>query len=365
MNPNTIRIHLPSIRHNYSTLCQWVGPKTVIMPIVKSDAYGHGMIPVSQTLETLRCQILGVFRLEEGILLRQAGIRIPILLLMGILPDQAEDAIVHDLIPALYQWEIADRMSQVATKYNKIAHVHIKIDTGMARLGVRIQAFDQFYHDVRALPNVIIDGCFSHFSLSEQQDHPFTQHQLNQFNMAMKGITTHWKHIANSGGILTTNDHHFSLARAGIALYGGSPINDLPLVNDLKPVMSFCSKIVMVKTIQKGEPVSYGMTYVADKKTKIATIPVGYDDGYSRFLSNKGEVLVRGKRAPIIGRICMNLTMIDVTHIPGVSINDDVILLGSQGNESISGAELAEKIGTICYEVFCLLGQCNPKVFIE
>jgi len=367
MTLNHLKIDLNAIKSNYYALKELVPAKTQIMPVVKSDAYGHGAIEVTRSLEETGCNLFAVFEIDEAIILRKAGVEASILILMGVNCDEVEDVVVYNLIPAVYRFDIAEKISQTAQKYNKTISIHIKVDTGMTRLGIRANDLDDFIKKISMLKNINIAGIFSHLSISDEPANEFNNYQIKTFlNAISKYKNKNFIfHMANSGGIIGHIGSDFNVSRAGISLYGAYPNPDSKNNIKLKQAMHFCSKIIFIKTCSANSPVSYRMTYKTTKTTKIATIPVGYDDGYNRRLSNNGQVLIKGIRAPIIGRVCMNLSMIDVSHIPDVEIGDEVVLMGKQGNDIITVDEIASKIGTINYEVFCLFGKCNRKIYSD
>lgn len=340
------------------------------MPVVKSDAYGHGMIPVAETLSGLGVDYLGVFELEEALSLRAAGIKIPILILMGIMDEEVEEVVQHNLTPAIFRFEIARSLSDMSLKKGKITPVHLKVDTGMGRLGIRPEEIGRFLKRLLSLKGIILEGIFSHFSVSEQPDHPYTQEQMREFMHAIIecqrfGIFNTARHIANSGAILGHIGIDYGMVRPGILLYGSLPSSGWKKSIPVRPVMTFKSRIILIKRVPPNTSISYGRSYITDKEQTIATIPVGYDDGYSRLLSNKGVVLVHGRRAPVVGAVCMNLTMIDITGIPDVKEGDEVVVLGIQGKERITAEEIAAQMGTISYEVYCLIGKSNQRTYIN
>lgn len=368
MIPNEVIIDLNAIRHNFDKIRCLARPKAGIMAVIKSDAYGHGMIPVAKALEPYHPDYFGVFELQEALELRNAGCKVPLLVMMGIADDEIPAAVDHDVTLALFQKNIAQRLSEKAQAKGRIVPVHIKVDTGMARLGVPWAEVADFVHGLLPLKGIRLAGIFSHLSVSDDPGNPFTDKQLERFVMAARacqklGVCTQAVHIANSGGVLHDKGLDFTLVRPGISLYGSapSPLLDRPI--SFEPAMRFKSRVIQVKTVPAGTPISYGGTYTTSTTATIATIPVGYDDGYSRLLSNKGQVLIHGKRVPVVGRVCMNLTMVDVSSLQGVSAGDEVVLLGLQGEERITAEEIADKTGTINYEVYCAIGKANRRTY--
>jgi alanine racemase len=368
MTPNTIHIDLDAITHNYRQLKQATGAGAGVMAVIKSDAYGHGMVPVAKALEKERPPFFAVFELEEAISLRQAGCTVPILILLGISEEEAPLVVEQGFTVALFDRHVAEALSRACLKQLKHVPVHLKVDTGMTRLGVPWEKVAAFLQSVRSLEGIRLDGIFSHFAVSDEPENPFTAEQMRRFKLAVKearkqGLCENAVHMANSGAVLQKIATDLDLVRPGISLYGSSPAEGLDRGVALKQAMTFTSRIVRVEKVKPQTPISYGCTYRTKTTQTIATIPVGYDDGFSRLLSNRGEVLVRGFRVPVVGRTCMNLTMIDVTHAHGVSVGDEVVLLGAQGGEIITAEELARKTGTISYEIYCTLGKSNFRTY--
>lgn len=369
MTSNIVTIDLSALRHNFKTVKEWIGPSARILCVVKSDAYGHGMLPVAKVLESIGTDYFGVFEAEEGIALRKAGIRLSTLVLKGIDADEIPAVVEYDLTPGVFDLSITEQLSDYALQYGKVVPIHIKVDTGMGRLGVPWEEASAFIKTLLHMKGVTPAGIFSHFSVADEPGHPFTDVQLERFQKVVAvahdlGIKNPQIHIANSGAILNQKWLENHLFRPGIVLYGSPPSGVCQHIDKLKPVMSFRSRVIQVKAVPPGTSISYGRTYTAEAQRVIATIPVGYDDGYSRLLSNKGAVLIRGKRAPIVGTVCMNLTMVDVTDIEGVSPGDEVVLLGRQGTDCITAEEIAEQIGTISYEVYCTIGKSNKRYYV-
>ncbi|MBF0450119.1 MAG: alanine racemase [Candidatus Magnetomorum sp.] len=366
MTANQLIIDLSAIVHNYKVLQQWAGPDTHLMGVIKSDAYGHGMIPVAHALESAGCQYFAVFDPLEGLLLRQKGFHQPILILMGVYPDTADEAIANDLISVVYRKDMVEYLSQAACQQGKPAQIQIKVDTGMNRLGVYPEDLAAFMALIQSLPGLVINGFISHFAVSEQPDNAYTERQMQKFVSAISSYSLNGmvSHISNSGGIINHKGLNYPIARAGIAIYGSPPDPGWSESSRLKPAMTFQSEIIYLKTVPPEETISYGRTYTTHKNTRVATLPLGYANGYNRKFSNKAHALVRGTYVPVIGRVCMNLTMIDVTDIPDVGVGDSVVLLGQQAQHLITVDELANHVDTISYEIMCCLGSCNSRVYI-
>jgi len=361
MNTNQIIIHLDAIVKNYQMLQKWAGTDVRLMAVVKSDAYGHGMIPVAHALCRAGCPQFAVFDGSEGLTLRDNGIEQPVLILKGADPKNVDRIVEKNLIPALFRLDMAQCLSKAAIKQNKQAKVQIKVDSGMNRLGIYPEDLDDFMRAIQKLPGLHINGFMSHFAVADQPEDAYTERQMQIFKEAISPYANLTHHIANSGGIVDRKGLNYPIARAGIAIYGSS--NSWPLAKQLEPCMTFQSEVIYLKTVPRGETISYGRTYTTKQPTRVATIPVGYADGYNRLLSNKAFVLIRGIRAPVIGRVCMNLIMVDVSNFENLKCGDPVVLLGKQGNDCITADELASHANTISYEIMCLLGACNHRVY--
>lgn len=367
------RIDLDAVAYNMEQMKQSLKPQTKMMAVIKADGYGHGAVPIAEMLET-KDYLWGfaVATLDEAVVLRTEGIKKPILVLGCVFPDQYLEMLKHDIRMNIYTEEMAEAISRMAAGEGLCAHMHIKLDTGMGRLG-----FDMSDSSVEAitrisqLPNVEMEGIFTHFAKADETDKTFTEKQLRDFSemterLAENGVRFAYEHCANSAAIIDIKEANFDLVRAGISTYGLYPSEEVNKENvKLKPAMALKSHVAFVKEIHEGTPISYGGTFVSEKKMRIATIPVGYADGYPRSLSNKGWVLIRGKKAPIVGRICMDQFMVDVTDIDGVSFGDTVTLIGRDGNETITVEELGELSGRFNYEFVCDLGKRIPRVYVK
>jgi alanine racemase len=367
MIANEIIVDLGAIRHNFFEIKRLAGPETRILAVVKSDAYGHGMIPVAGTLESAGVDSFGVFELAEALELRKTGCAVPILIMMGITLDEVSAVIENNLTVALFQQDIAEKLSREALEHGTVTPVHLKVDTGMTRLGVPSAEVADFLRNLLPLKGIRLEGIFSHLAVSDEPDHPFTAQQISTFLQAVEksrrlGVCMDAVHVSNSGALFGKKGLDFGMVRPGILLYGSPPAEGLGAAT-FRPAMTFRSRIIQVRTVPAGTSISYGCTHKTRSSATIATIPVGYDDGYSRQLSNKGEVLVHGKRVPVVGRVCMNLTMLDVSSLQGVAVGDEVVLLGTQGKERITAEEIARKIGTISYEVYCTIGKSNRRTY--
>lgn len=369
MRPTRVEINLNNIAHNIYQVREKVGSKVKIMAVVKADGYGHGARRVAKTVAKNGAEWLAVATVEEAVELREGGISSPILV-FGLSPStQAEEIVKYRLSQTVCERELVEALSDEARRQNQIARVHIKVDTGMGRLGILPDKVVEFAKQVSSLEGIQIEGIFTHFSVADE-DKDFTQLQIRKFKQATASLEKEkihipLKHTANSAAILDIPSSCFDLVRPGIMLYGLYPSPRTNRSIPLKPAMSFKTQVIYLKKVPAGYSLSYGRTFTTRKKSLIATLPVGYADGYPRHLSNKGEVLVRGKRASVVGRVCMDMILVDVTHIPDVKVGDEVVLFGKQENEEVLVDELASKIGTINYEVVCGIGKRVPRVYIN
>lgn len=371
IRPVWLEINLDAIAHNVRIIKQVVGKNTQIIAVVKANAYGHGAVEVSETLLENGVTMLGVGVIEEGIVLREAGIKAPILICGLTMNDQIEPLVMYNLTATVCKLKTIQTLSRIASKNKKRVRVHIKIDTGMGRLGIPSTDTLNFVKKINQMKNIEIEGIFTHFAATNEEDRNYTRKQFEKYKKALlelerERINIPLKHVANSAAILNSSSFHLDAVRPGIIIYGLFPWPETKRTVQLRPTAEFKTKIVFLKEVPAGKSIGYGRTYSTTKPTRVATLPVGYADGYSWLLSNNGEVLVRGERAPIIGKICMDLCMIDVTHIGGVQIGDEVVLWGKQGSRMVSVQEIAQKTGNIVYEVICMVDKKRvPKVFIK
>jgi len=368
--PTRAEIDLDALHYNYRKIREKAGDKK-LLAVVKANAYGHGAVEVSRELERLGVDYLGVAILPEGIELRNAGISKPILLLNGIFHGEAEYVLKHNLTPVIFSIDTALEISNEAAKVGKAVPVHVKIDTGMRRLGVLPGGVEQFFGRLKELENIRVEGLLSHFSTADSKDREFMDEQVCTFSDAVGkirslGFSPDHIHIANSAAIVRDDlPDYLNMVRPGITLYGSYPSIWFRDKIELKPVMTLKSGIIQIKRISKGESVSYARKFIAERDSVIGVIPVGYADGYPRHLSNVGDVIVRGKIAKVAGIVCMDLIMIDITDIPEAVAGDEVVLWGRQGDVEISADELARKAGTISYELFCRVSGRVPRVYIS
>jgi alanine racemase len=363
-----VDIDLAALRHNFYQVQNRMKANAQILGVIKSDAYGHGLIPVARELVACGVPFLAVSKFWEAQELRAHGIRLPLLTLLGLEPADMEEAIKLQVRPVVYRLDHAKLLSRTATRLQQPAYLHLKVDTGMGRLGGPFEAVPSFLNELLHLPGIELEGILSHFAVADEADKSYSELQINRFRAVLQtladaGRPVTYAHIANSAGILDLPHAHFQLVRPGIMLYGSPPSDEILYPAELRPVMSFKTRIRQLKELPPNHPIGYGLTYTTSKTSLIATLPVGYDDGYPRILSNRGQVIIRGKRAPLVGRISMSLITVDVTHIPGVSEDDEVVLLGEQGEERISAEEIAQLCDTISYEIYCSIGRHHDKAF--
>lgn len=364
-------INLAAIRNNIINVRSKIGKNTKLMVIVKADAYGHGAVAVSRALENGLVDAYGVAIIEEAIELRNAGITKPILVLGYTPKEQFDLVIANDVMQTVYQYDMAEDLSKEAVRQGKKAKIHIKVDTGMSRLGFKDNSESvEIIKRIASLDGISIEGLFSHFAAADEKDKKSALMQLNRFKkfdemLKNEGIHIPVRHIANSAGVIEFPEAEFDMVRCGIVTYGIYPSDEVDHSSlHLVPAMELKSHVVFIKEVEAGTGISYGLTYVTRKKTKVATIPVGYADGYSRNLSNIGKVIIRGQYAPIIGRICMDYFMVDVSDIEGVNQGDVVTLLGKDGDCEISVEALAEWSHSFPYELVCTVGKRIPRVYI-
>lgn len=362
-------INLSAIYQNIIEIRKRIQSNTRIMVVVKADAYGHGMIPIVRAIDDI-VDAYGVAVVEEGIQLREVGIIKPILILGYTASPLYKQLIEYNIEQTVFNYEMAEQISREAVLQGKQACIHIKIDTGMSRIGFldNENSVEEIVK-ISKLKKINIVGVFSHFSSSDSEDKTSANHQLKRFldfvqKLEAEGITIPIKHISNSAGIIDLPSANLDMVRSGITTYGLYPSDEVNKSKlQLIPSLELKSNIVFVKDLEEGIGIGYGSTYVTNKRTRVATIPVGYGDGYPRQLSSKGRVLVRGKSAPVIGRICMDQFMIDVTHIPDVRIGDVVTLIGKDKDEYISVEEMSSLALSFNYEFVCDLGKRIPRIF--
>jgi len=364
--PTLAIIDLDALAHNLREIRKLLPPGTAVCAVVKADAYGHGAGAVSRELERLGVECFAVATVEEGIELREAGIRRPVMV-FGIGDSGARESLEKGLTPVIYSRACADRISEVARASGRDVSVHIKLDTGMGRVGLLEEEWFPVAEELLENPHIRLEGLLSHYS-SADSDPGFTRTQARRFREAldrgMRLSTCSGKqvHMANSAGILCDEEITGNMARPGIILYGAYPARHLMDRIPLRPVMTLQTRVLHVKTLPSGSPVSYGQTFHTTRTSRIATLPLGYADGYRRDLSNRGWVLIHGKTAPVVGTVTMDLTMVDVTDLPETRVGDEVILFGGSGDRILRVDDLAEKIGTIPYELLCAVSRRVPRI---
>lgn len=367
-------IDLDAVLFNFEQMSRHLPPSVRIMAVVKTDAYGHGAVPLAQLLEPY--DYLWGFAtatVDEAVELRQAGITKPVLILGYTFPECYSHIVRYGIRQTVFEYGMAEELSKEAVRQGKKAYAHIKLDTGMGRIGY--QRTEDAVHDavrMRELPMLEIEGVFTHFANADTKDRTFTEKQLRRFEemtgaMEAAGMQFTFKHCANSAGIIELPEQKFNLVRAGIISYGMWPSNEVQKdAVKLQPILSLKSHVVYVKEVEAGTAVSYGSTWTADSRRTIATVPVGYGDGYPRSLSNRGYVLIHGQKAPIVGRVCMDQMMVDVTQIDKrrkVKTGDEVTLIGRDGDECITAEELGDLSGRFNYELMCDLGNRIPRIY--
>ena len=359
-------INLKAIEHNITEIRKKVGTRRDLLAVVKANGYGHGAIEVSRVALRSGASCLGVALPEEGGQLRKAGIDVPILVLGLIQPEEAAKVVDFRLGQNVNSLELVEALNQEAGKASIRIHVHIKVDTGMSRIGIKPEETLAFVRKIQQYTNLHLEGIFSHFSCADEVDLTFARKQLQVFNSLVReieaaGIHIPKKHFANSAAILVLPEAYLDLVRPGISIYGLYPSPEVRRTIPLQPAMTFKTKIAFLKSVPAGTPISYGRTHHTQGDTRVATLAVGYADGYSRLLSNRGSVRIKGRRAPVIGRVCMDMIMVDVSAIPEVRPGEEVILFG----EDPSVEEIAQKTGTINYEILCGISQRVPRIYIH
>ena len=376
-------VDLSAIAHNVREMRRLTRPQARVMAVVKANGYGHGAVEVARTALANGAEWLGVARLPEAIPLREAGFGVPILVFGYTPPAEAGRLIDYDLRQSVYSPAAARAYSAATAARGKRIRVHLKVDTGMGRLGMVPAALsgkapghavgEDFIREATAiarLPGLDVEGIFTHFAASDSADTTYAKQQIALFldvlsALRAAGLEFAVRHAANSAAVIALPESHLDLVRPGIALYGLKPSEEVNLTGlSLRPAMAFKTRIIHLKSVPAGTSISYGMTHRTPAPTVIATIPAGYADGYRRLLSSKGEMLVGGRRVPVVGRVCMDLTMLDVGAVPDACIEDEVVIFGRQGNAFISADDLASKLGTINYEIVCDLAARVPRVYL-
>ncbi len=367
--PTWVEIHLNALKKNFHSIKNWSGKSTAVMGIVKADAYGHGAGEVAKTLQKEDIDFFGVASLEEAMQIHRSGVKKPVLILGYTPQEHMKEVIRRGFRQTLFDMDTARKLNHAAQKAKKQVRVHIKLDTGMGRLGCFPENAVEFICKVQSLPNLIIEGVFTHFS-SADGNNTRTKKQLLKFNAVLHelkklNITVPFIHAANSAAILNFKEAHFNMIRPGILLYGLSPLQahkKLPI--SLYPVLSLKTRIISLKKFSANKKLSYSGRYTTRGNETIAVVPIGYADGYLRALSNKGEMIVRGRKAPVVGNVCMDFTLLNVSAIPRVQLHDEVTIIGQADNAEISVNDVASRAKTINYEITCLIGKRIPRVYV-
>jgi alanine racemase len=368
--PVWAEVDLGAIDHNLRQVARRKSPQAGLMAVVKANAYGHGAVPVAETALAAGANWLGVAILGEAIELRRAGVAAPILILGYTPPDEVGSVLANDVSQAVFSMETARALSREAARLGRRARVHLKVDTGMSRLGVAPgQDGLAFAKDLAGLPGLDLEGIFTHFAAADDPDQGYTRWQLERFTAFIEdlralGIEFRIRHAANSAAIINLPEAHLDLVRLGISLYGYHPSPGGEGGVALRPAMTVKARIGYLKEVPAGTCVSYGRTFVTGRPTVLATLPLGYADGYPRLLSSRGAVIIHGRMAPVVGRVCMDQIMVDVTDIPRVALGDEVIVLGRQGEVGMTADDLAALTGTISYEILCGVSPRVPRVYL-
>jgi alanine racemase len=370
VHPTQAIVDLDAMLHNLERLREHLKGKTEIMAVVKANAYGHGAVPVAKALSAAGVRAFGVAFVDEGIELRRAGIQEPILVMGGFVSEQVAALVGHRLTPVVFH---RDQIEWLAAEVGKTRPssgipVHVKIDTGMGRLGLHPHEVPAFVQNLLGKKGLVLEGLMSHFADEDLADTQVAQEQIALFLKAHEklkghGIAVPQLHIANSAALLSFERSWLSWVRPGITLYGYFPSRKLEQTLPLKPVLTLAARITHLRTVPAGTTISYGRTFTTRRESRIAVLPIGYADGYPRALSNRGTVLVRGRRTPIVGRVCMDMLMVDVTEVPEAALADEAVLIGRQGREAITAAELADQTGTIPYEILSVIGVRIPRIY--
>ncbi|MCH7761862.1 alanine racemase [candidate division TA06 bacterium] len=363
-----VEIDLDALRENFRAIRQRVGRRGILVP-VKADGYGHGSVEVSRVFAEEGVNMLGVASSGEGMDLRSGGITLPILILSPSTLLDIPAIFQEDLTPTVVDWDFALHLSREAQKIGRRVKVHVEVETGMGRTGIDFESAPEFILALTELKNLQVDGVFTHFASAEEKEKSYTLKQLKRFEKVVttlkeKGYRIPYLHTANSAALLELPQTYFNLVRPGLLNYGLYPSEEVSRSIPVKRVMTFKTRVVQLKKVDKGISISYGRTYTTERDSLIAVLSVGYGDGFVRSLSNRGEVLIQGMRAKVVGTVCMDLTMVDVTNIQGVQVGDEATLIGREGGEEITANEVAEWTGTVPYETVSSIGLRVSKIFL-
>jgi alanine racemase len=368
VRPTRVEVDLKILADNYKSIKSHIG-KTKVMPVLKANAYGHGLVRVAQLYEELKADYLGVAVVEEGILLREMGIKIPILVLGGVWGNQIPLFLKHNLTITASSIDKMKQIDETSAQMKTKAIVHLKIDTGMERIGVHYYNAEKFLEAAHSFKNIIVEGIYSHFATAESQDLTFTKLQLERFNEVLDYYNKHsikqpLRHISNSGAVLQLPEANLDMVRPGIMLFGVYPSKNIKKTISVKSALTWKSLVVYFKVIKAGNAVGYGLTWKPDHNIRAITVPVGYGDGYFRSMSHKAKVLLNGKLYPVIGNISMDQIVVNIENDSAYN-SDEVILLGSDGKNSITAEDLAEWAGTIPYEILTNINTRVPRIYLE
>jgi alanine racemase len=368
LRPTYVQINLSQLSENYTSIQDEVG-SSLVMPILKANAYGHGLVEIARHMESIGAGYLGVAYLEEGLLLREANIKIPILVLGGIIGSQIPLFIKNNLTLTASSIEKLEHIDQVAGELGAKPRVHLKIDTGMERIGVHYYNAEGFLEASLRCKNIFVEGIFSHFANSDHVDLTYSKLQLERFNELLRfyearDLPMPKRHIANSGALLQLPESYFDIVRPGILLFGVYPSEMIPKTISVRPTLSWHTRVVYFKVVKPGHPVSYGSTWQSERMVRVVTLPVGYGDGYFRSTSENALVIINGKKYPVVGRVCMDQMMVNIEWDSAYN-GDEAILIGSSGDEIISVEDLASWAGTIPYEILTNINTRVPRVYIE
>ena len=370
VRPTYVEINLDNLSHNFREIQKMVKEGTIVMPVIKANGYGHGSVVLGRMYRELGADRVAVSLLNEGIELRRAGLDLPILILNYTPGEQMKEVAAYDLTQAIYRYEDAKALSHAAKEMGKTAKLHIKIDTGMGRLG--FQPTEESVEEIlklKDLENIDVEGIFTHFAKADELDKSVTREQYRKYTWILEeleknGFSPPIKHVSNSAAIIDLPEYNLDMVRPGIMLYGYYPSEEVDKSRiKLKPAMTLKAVVSNIKTVPEGTGISYGHLYKAPRESIIATVPIGYADGYTRMLTGKAEAYVGGGIAPVAGKICMDQLMLDVTHIPDVEIGDEVIFFGEGREDYPSVEQVAHKLGTVNYEIICMMSRRLPRVY--
>lgn len=367
LRPTWVDVDLSAIQHNVAQLRRFA-PNAQLMAVVKADGYGHGALPVARAALEAGATWVGVATVEEGVELRRVGVMAPTLIFGYVPTEQTGMVLLHNLRPCLFSLDLARALEERGAGLKRKARVHLKIDTGMSRVGVQPHQLEAFINDLRQFPHIEIEGVFTHLATADEPENTYAAEQLERFakvlaHLKTLGVNPPIIHAANSAAVMLWPQSHYDLVRTGIAMYGLPPDPAVEWPADLRPALSWRTRVGLVKEVEAGTPVSYGCTYRTGARERIASLPVGYADGFPRGLSNKGEVLIHGRRCQVVGRVCMDQCMVRVPEDLEVRPGDEVVIIGEQDGERITASDLARQLGTINYEVICGISKRVPRLY--